>query len=91
MSEPKVLVGHSLGCNVIVEWAAMYMNDVRGALLLAPPNMKVPEVLQIVGDFAPPTPSPLPFPSIVAPSSQLTPIYFKDCERGDSYPQAREH
>lgn len=33
---PVLLVGHSLGCITIVEWAQRHWTDIRGALLVAP-------------------------------------------------------
>jgi len=59
---PGVLVGHSLGCLVIVEAAANHPGDIVGALLVAPPDL---DRMEGAGQ----TPmSTLPFPSIVVTS-----------------------
>ncbi len=59
---PKVVVGHSLGCILIVEAAVNISRDVTGALLVAPPDLA-----QMEG--AGPVPlHKLPFPSTVVAS-----------------------
>ncbi|MDB4971950.1 MAG: hypothetical protein JWN48_291 [Myxococcaceae bacterium] len=68
--ESVVLVAHSLGAVLVAHWAARgSVSKVKGALLVAPPDVesreRVPEVVQ---HFAPIPRQPLPFPSIVVGS-----------------------
>lgn len=39
---PVILVGHSLGCSLIVHWAHRHRRAVHGALLVAPPDVEAP-------------------------------------------------
>jgi predicted alpha/beta hydrolase family esterase len=73
---PVVLVAHSAGCMITVHWAKQHRRPIHGALLAAPPDFESPlpegypaqQVLRDNGWL--PTPrSPLPFPSIVAAST----------------------
>ena len=73
---PVVLVAHSGGCMIVVHWAQQHQRTIKGALLATPPDFESPlpegyptqEALQHNGWL--PTPrSHLPFPSIVAASS----------------------
>lgn len=59
---PVILVGHSLGCITIAEWAARRWADVRGALLVAPADTDRRPY------FNPVPLRPLPFPSILVAS-----------------------
>ncbi|MFC5219956.1 RBBP9/YdeN family alpha/beta hydrolase [Streptomyces coerulescens] len=73
---PVVLVAHSAGVITTVHWAQWHEAQVRGALLVTPPDFERPlpegyptsEVLDDNG-WTPVPRSPLPFPSIVAASS----------------------
>lgn len=67
--EAPILVGHSLGCIAIVHWAAEHGHEVRGALLAAPVDVERPEGLAELRPFAPIPRGTLPFPAIVAASS----------------------
>jgi uncharacterized protein len=73
---PVVLVAHSGGVMITVHWAQQHRRPIKGALLAAPPDFETPlpagypamDVLQAHGWL--PTPrTPLPFPSIVAAST----------------------
>ena len=73
---PVVLVAHSAGVMIVVHWAQRHRRAIRGALLAAPPDFELPlpegyptqNVLRENGWL--PTPlAPLPFPSIVAAST----------------------
>ena len=73
---PVILVAHSGGVIMVVHWAQSHRRVIHGALLAAPPDFETPlpegyptqEVLRQNGWL--PTPrSPLPFPSIVAAST----------------------
>ncbi|MFD0337386.1 RBBP9/YdeN family alpha/beta hydrolase [Streptomyces sp. NPDC127117] len=73
---PVVLVAHSAGVLTTVHWAARHRHPVRGALLATPPDFDTPlpdghpgpETLRENG-WLPVPRTPLPFPSIVAAST----------------------
>ncbi|WRZ95220.1 alpha/beta hydrolase [Streptomyces sp. NBC_01007] len=73
---PVVLVAHSAGVITTVHWAQENTAQVRGALLVTPPDFDTPlpegyprpEVLGENG-WTPVPRTPLPFPSVVAASS----------------------
>ncbi|HEX9082021.1 MAG TPA: alpha/beta fold hydrolase [Holophagaceae bacterium] len=67
--EPPLLVGHSLGSLAIVHWAASRVREVRGALLTVPPDVERADVLEALRGFAPIPRTSLPFPAILAASS----------------------
>jgi len=70
--EAVVLVAHSLGCILTAAWAAHSRNThrVKGALLVAPPDVDREEVRQMLTSWAPVPMHPLPFPSVVLASSR---------------------
>ncbi|WP_445517995.1 RBBP9/YdeN family alpha/beta hydrolase [Streptomyces sp. NEAU-174] len=73
---PVVLIAHSAGVLTTVHWARRHHRPVRGALLAAPPDFETPlpegyptpEALRANG-WTPTPRTPLPFPSIVAAST----------------------
>lgn len=73
---PVILVAHSAGVLMVVHWAAKYQGQIKGALLAAPPDLDAswpegyptPQTLRENG-WEPLPRGPLPFPSIVAASS----------------------
>ncbi|KDB09596.1 protein of unknown function DUF1234 [Burkholderia sp. lig30] len=73
---PVVLVSHSAGVITTVHWAQHRRREIKGALLAAPPDFDSPlpdgyptmDVLRQQG-WLPVPRSPLPFPSIVAAST----------------------
>lgn len=70
---PLVFAAHSLGCLAVAWWAALswtptLSEKVRGALLVAPPDVDSPEVDRRLRDFRPIPQGRLPFPSIVIAS-----------------------
>jgi len=73
---PVVLVAHSGGVMMVVHWAQNHSRAIRGALLAAPADLESPlpdgypthEALRHNG-WLPIPRSPLPFPSIVAAST----------------------
>jgi uncharacterized protein len=67
-AEPPVLVAHSLGGIAAVHWAARGSRPVRGALLVAPPDLDNPEVPAVCRAFAPVPRQRLPFRSILIAS-----------------------
>ncbi|MER5598368.1 alpha/beta hydrolase [Streptomyces sp. NPDC002265] len=76
LAGPVVLVAHSAGVITTVHWSRRHEADVRGALLVTPPDFETPlpegyptpEVLAENG-WTPVPRSALPFPSVVAASS----------------------
>jgi predicted alpha/beta hydrolase family esterase len=70
--EPVVLVAHSLGCILTAAWAAHSRNTqrVKGALLVAPPDVDREEVRQLLTSWAPVPLLRLPFPSVLIASSR---------------------
>jgi len=68
---PVVLVAHSLGCLAIahgVREASLPDRSIRGALLVAPPDVERPDFPPVLEGFAPIPRARLPFPSIVVAS-----------------------
>jgi predicted alpha/beta hydrolase family esterase len=66
---PVVLVGHSLGALTVAHHAARHARPVKGALLVAPPDVDDPAFPPMVKGFRPIPRRPLPFPSILVASS----------------------
>ncbi|HEX2078745.1 MAG TPA: alpha/beta hydrolase [Longimicrobium sp.] len=66
---PPLLVAHSLGCIAVAHWAAAFARPVAGALLVAPADVEAAHAPEPVRDFAPIPLGALPFPSILAASS----------------------
>lgn len=60
-----VLVAHSLGCMLTVHWAAVsaHTGRVRGALLVAPPQLDRADAPPELADFRPVPQRRLPFPA----------------------------
>jgi predicted alpha/beta hydrolase family esterase len=69
---PVVLVAHSLGCLAVAWWAQEASPDrlhkVRGALLVAPPDVDRPDAHRLVRPFAPAPRSTLPFSTMLVAS-----------------------
>jgi len=69
---PVILVAHSLACHVVSWWAEYERPDpdgpVKGALLVAPPEVEHAGVDPRLARFAPVMPRALPFPSVLAAS-----------------------
>ncbi|MFD2246026.1 RBBP9/YdeN family alpha/beta hydrolase [Pontibacter ruber] len=64
-----ILVAHSLGCLTVAHWAQKYKANIKGALLVAPPEVELNVELKEVLDFAPFPKSKLPFRSILVAST----------------------
>ncbi|MCE5990180.1 MULTISPECIES: alpha/beta hydrolase [unclassified Pseudomonas] len=71
-----ILVAHSAGVLMVAHWAARYRRPIKGALLAAPPDLSAqwpahyPSPTSLAERGWSPLPlEPLPFPSIVAASS----------------------
>ena len=67
-SEAPVLVAHSIGCVVVAHWAALGTGRIRGALLVAPPDLDRKGCPESLRDFAPVPRAPLRFGSRVVAS-----------------------
>jgi len=63
-----VLVAHSLGCLMVVRWAAETRKTIHGALLVAPPDPAEPAFPAEAVGFSPVPTALLSFPSIVVAS-----------------------
>lgn len=68
---PVVLVAHSLGCLLVAAWAAhsRQAGRVRGALLVAPPDVERAEAPLPLHKWRPPVRARLPFPTLAVISS----------------------
>lgn len=71
---PIVLAAHSLGCALTVWWAnihrqAPHASRVKGALLVAPPDVERADFPEFVSGFAPIQREPLPFKTFVVASN----------------------
>ncbi|WP_406068467.1 alpha/beta hydrolase [Streptomyces sp. NBC_01020] len=76
ISGPVVLVAHSVGVITVAHWAQRHTRPIQGALLATPPDLETPmpeghpsrDDLGVNG-WLPVPRAPLPFPSIVAAST----------------------
>lgn len=68
---PAVLVAHSLGCHLVAAWAAhsRHVGRVRAALLVAPPDLDRAELPPQLAGWRGTPRLPLPFPALLAYSS----------------------
>ena len=64
-----VLVGHSLGCPTIAQWAAQSNKEIKGALLVAPPDIEAFQLKLHVGLFKKLPIDKINFPTIVVAST----------------------
>ena len=70
LSEPTILIAHSLGCITVAHWAQEFQSEyVKGALLVAPADAELSKRLNFVVGFRPIPSKPLPFKSIVVAST----------------------
>jgi uncharacterized protein len=67
--ETVVLISHSLGGIAIAHWANQYHVKIKGAMIVAPPDVENPFQELGLASFTPIPLEPLPFPSIVVASS----------------------
>ncbi|MEA9978009.1 alpha/beta hydrolase [Pseudomonas sp. 10B1] len=72
-STPVILIAHSLGCITVAHWAALAsrqsLQQVRGALLVAPADVERPTCAPALRNFAPIPTQLLPFPTQVVTSN----------------------
>ena len=82
---PVVLVAHSLGCLTVAHWAVEHpLTEVRGALLVAPPDPKGSGFPATARGFDQPPQGLLPFPSILVMSTDdpyADPGFAEQCAR----------
>lgn len=64
-----VLIGHSLGCSAIANWAVKYKREIKGAMLVAPSDLEAPNYTFPTKGFSPTPLEKLGFNSIVVASS----------------------
>jgi hypothetical protein len=69
LRDRPVLVAHSLGCLLLVHWAACSVSAVRAALLVAPPDPDGPAFPREAIGFSPLPMKPFAFPSAVVAST----------------------
>jgi predicted alpha/beta hydrolase family esterase len=69
--EPALLAAHSLGCQLVAAWAAhsKHAARVRGALLVAPPDIEREDMPPNLMPWRPIVRARLPFPAIAVTSS----------------------
>ncbi|MEB0077755.1 alpha/beta hydrolase [Pseudomonas sp. CCI3.2] len=71
-STPVILIAHSLGCVTVAHWAGLAprqsLQQVRGALLVAPADVERPTCSPALRNFAPIPAQLLPFPTQVISS-----------------------
>jgi len=67
---PAVLVAHSLGCHLVAAWAAhsQHTARVRGALLVAPPDIERDDLPPNLHAWRPMLRKPLPFTAVAVTS-----------------------
>jgi predicted alpha/beta hydrolase family esterase len=68
-SDQVILVGHSLACAAIVNWAIKFDRKIKGALLVAPSDTEGPNYPQGTNGFTPMPLHKLNFPSFTIASS----------------------
>jgi uncharacterized protein len=70
LTKPTYLIAHSLGCLTVVHWANKYSSElVKGAFLVAPPDVENSRRLSFVEGFNPIPTYKLPFKSILIAST----------------------
>lgn len=77
-----VVVAHSLGCHTLAHWAAHTCLGIKGAMLVAPPDVAAPGCPPQVQGYVPVSRQRLPFPSLVVASSDDphgSVEYARDC------------
>lgn len=67
--ETVVLIGHSLGCTAIAQWAKKYGRKIKAALLVAPSDIENPVYTFPATGFSPIPLMPFNFKTIVVASS----------------------
>jgi uncharacterized protein len=72
VQKPVILVAHSLGCFAAAWWISREPEierfNIRGAMLVAPPNVDVPQIDQRLAGFGPAPRVRFPFPTLLVGS-----------------------
>lgn len=68
-AEDVVLIGHSLGCIAIANWAKQYNKKIKGAMLVAPSNTEAPAYTFATTGFSPFPLDKINFKTIIITSS----------------------
>ncbi|TLU98790.1 RBBP9/YdeN family alpha/beta hydrolase [Dyadobacter luticola] len=70
LTQPTILVAHSLGCITVAHWAQEHHSDlIQGALLVAPADAELSKRLNFVVGFKPIPVKPISFKTIVVAST----------------------
>lgn len=64
-----VLIGHSLGCSTIAQWALKYNKQIKGAMLVAPSDLEAPQYTFPAVGFSPIPLDKINFKTIVVASA----------------------
>ena len=64
-----ILIGHSLGCIAIAQWAKRFGKKIKGALLVAPSDIENPVYTFPASGFSPISLQPISFKTIVVAST----------------------
>jgi hypothetical protein len=80
LSEPPVIVAHSLGCLAVAHWARGG-GRARGALLVAVPDPEGPAFPDVAGSFGPVPREPIAFPTLLVASHDDPYASFAFAER----------
>jgi predicted alpha/beta hydrolase family esterase len=72
-TKPVVLVAHSLGTIAVAHWSAKFEREIKGAFLVAPPDVESADAPEQIKGFAPVPRAAFDFPSAVVASE--TDIY----------------
>ena len=67
--ETVVLISHSMGGIAIAHWAKQHTLKIKGAMIVAPPDLENPFLDLPIENFTPIPTSKLPFPSILVAST----------------------
>jgi hypothetical protein len=80
VSEPPLIVAHSLGCLAVAHWARSG-GRARGALLVAVPDPEGPAFPEVALSFAPAPREPIAFPTVLVASHDDPYASFAFAER----------
>ncbi len=67
--ETVILIAHSMGGIAIAHWASQYNFKLKGAMIVAPPDLENPFQALPIENFTPIPATTLPFPSIIVAST----------------------
>jgi uncharacterized protein len=67
--ETVILISHSMGGIAIAHWANQYNLQIKGAMIVAPPDLENPFQELTIENFTPIPATKLPFPSVIVAST----------------------